>query len=87
MDITDMVLDQQQVPLMIEQSCLDLGDMSGQPLAIPEEDELVPPAVEEQDRNGNIGQLEPPWPGNNGAVVVPQSLAAGREPVMRRGPP
>jgi len=45
MDLTDLVLDEGQVPFMIER--LDLGprDMYGQPLAVPDGDPPVLPAM------------------------------------------
>ena len=55
--------------------------MCGQPLAVPERDELVLSPVHQQNRNGDLGQPEPPR-AELGAAVISPSLAAGRETLV-----
>ena len=71
------------MPVVIEQPGFDPGDMGGQPLAMPEGNEVVLPAVQEQHGDSDAGQLEPPRV-EVGAAVIPMSLAARRESVMER---
>jgi hypothetical protein len=49
MHVTDLMLDERKVPLMIEQPGPDPRDMCGQPPAMAEGNPLVLIAVEEQD--------------------------------------
>ena len=69
------------MPVAVEQPCFDPGDMGCEPLAMPEGNELVLPAVQQQHGNGDIGQLESSR-ADVGAGVVPPSLAARRESLM-----
>ena len=39
------VLQQCQVPVVVEQPCLDTGNVRGEPLAVAERHELIVPAV------------------------------------------
>ena len=75
----DAVLQERQVPVPVEQPGFDPGNVRGKPLAVAEGDELVLPPVQEQDRDGDVGQLKPPR-ADVGAALVPPSLAARRQP-------
>jgi hypothetical protein len=77
------ILQQRQVPVVVEQPGLDAGNVRGQPFAVAERHEHVLPAVQQQDRDRDVGQVESPRPDR--AVVVPPSLAAGRQTVLRGG--
>lgn len=70
MHFADAVFSNRQMPVVIEQPGFDPGDMGGQPLAMPEGNEIVLPAVQEQHGDGDVGQLEPPRV-EVGAVVIP----------------
>jgi hypothetical protein len=80
-NFADAVRYERQVPIVIEQPGCGPGGMGGEPLAVPEEKELILPAVQHQQGDGDIGQLEPPA-ADVGARVVPPSLAARRESLM-----
>ncbi len=71
------------MPVVVEQPALDAGNVRGQPFAVAERHEHVLPAVQQQDRDSDAGQAESPRPDH--AVVVPPSLAAGRQTVLRGG--
>jgi hypothetical protein len=64
--------------MVIEQPGFDSGDVSGEPLAMGEGNELVLPAVQEQYRDGDVGELESPR-ADQAIAVVPPSLAARGE--------
>jgi len=80
--VADPVRQKRQVPVVIEQPGFDPGDVSGEPLAMPEGNELVLPAVQQQHGNGDIGQLEPPGADVGAAFVLP-SLTARCESLMK----
>jgi hypothetical protein len=67
------------VAIVVEQPGLDAGNVRGEPFAVAERHEHVLPAVQQQDRDSDVGQVESPRPED--AVVVPPSLAAGRQTV------
>ena len=71
------ILQQRQVAVVVEQPGLDAGNVRGQPFAVAEWHEHVLPAVQQQDRDGDVGQVESPRLEEAG--VVPPSLAAGRQ--------
>jgi hypothetical protein len=79
------VLQERQVPVLIEQPGFDTRDLCGQPLAVLERNELVLPAVHEQNRNRDIGQLESPRAAQLSAVVIPVSLG-GSDPGLPNVP-
>ena len=72
-----------QVPVIVEQSGLDAGDVLGQPFAVAERDHQVLPAMQQQDRDSDAGEIESPRPDR--AVVLPQSRAASRHSVLLGG--
>ena len=49
------ILHQRQVPVVVEQSGRGGGNVLGQPLAVAERREHVLPAVQQQDRNRDVG--------------------------------
>ena len=53
------ILHQRQVPIIVEQPGLDAGDVLGQPFAVAERHEQVMPAVQQQDRESDIGRSNP----------------------------
>ena len=56
----DAVFCECQVPIIIEQPGFDPGDMGGQPLAVPEGNEVVLPAVQEQHGDGDARPARTP---------------------------
>jgi hypothetical protein len=66
------------VPVVFEQPGFDSGNVGGEPLAMGEGNELVLPAVQKQDRDGDLVHIESPR-ADQAVAVVPPSLAAGRE--------
>jgi hypothetical protein len=58
-------------------------DVLSQPFAVAGRHEHVLPAVQEQDRDGDVGEVESPRLEH--ALVVPPSLAARRQPILRAG--
>ena len=79
MHFADSVYQERQMPVTVEQPCFDPGDMGCEPLAMPEGNELVLPAVQ-QHGNGDIGQLESPR-ADVAAGVVPPSWLPGASPL------
>src|SRR6516165_6257355 len=79
--VADVVFCECHVPVVVEQPGFYPRDVGGEPLAVPEGNVLVLPAVQEQHGDGDVGQFEPPRADVSKSVVVP-SLAARREPVM-----
>jgi hypothetical protein len=77
------VIHQRGVTIIIEQPGLDAGNVLSQPFAVAGRHEHVLPAVQEQDRDGDVGEVESPRLEH--AVVVPPSLAARRQPILRAG--
>jgi hypothetical protein len=72
------------VPVVVEQPGLDAGNVRGQPFAVAERHQHVLPAVQQQDRNSDGGQVES-LRGDVRPVVVVPALAAGRQAVLRGG--
>ena len=73
---------QGQVAVVVEQPGLDAGDVRGKPLAVAERHELVLPAVHEQDRDGDGGQVETPRAAVRHAIVPPALDARGQALVI-----
>jgi hypothetical protein len=69
------------MPIIVKQPGLDAGNVRGQPLAVADRHELVLPAVQQQDRDSYVSQVESPRPQLH-AVLVP-ALVARRQPVLR----
>src|SRR5436305_1425567 len=70
-DGLDAVRDQRQVAVLVRQPRLGAGDVLGEPLAVREGDEEVGAAVQDQDRNGDLGDLESPGLDEGQVVVDP----------------
>lgn len=71
------VIDQRQMPVVWQEPGRHPADMLSQPFAMTEGHEPVLSAVQQQDRNGDAGQLKPPR-NDERAAVIPPPLAAGR---------
>jgi hypothetical protein len=69
------------VPVIVKQPGLDAGNVRGQPFTVTDWHELVLPAVQQQDRDSYVSQVESPRPQLH-AVLVP-ALVARRQPVLR----
>ena len=80
--LADVVLQQGQVAVVMGEPGFDSGDVGGQPLAVRDGKETVLPAVQEQDWNGDIGQLEPPR-AEPVIDVIPQSPRPARSALMQ----
>src|SRR5580704_18149398 len=60
MNFGHAILQQRQVPVLGEQPGLDAGNVGGQPFAVTEGHEHVLHAMQEQDRDGDVGYVESP---------------------------
>jgi hypothetical protein len=76
--VPDAVLHEAQVSLVIEQPRLGPGHTLREPLTMGEGHELVVPAVEQQDRNRYLGQVESPR-SRLRETVIPSALASRGE--------
>jgi MFS transporter, DHA2 family, methylenomycin A resistance protein len=74
------VLEQREVPVVVEQPRVDAGDVRGEPLAVPERHEHVLAAVHDQHRHPDVGELESPRQVH--AAVFPPALTAQRQAVL-----
>jgi len=57
MDLGYAIAQQRQVPVVVEQPGLDAGNVPGEPLTVAERHEHVLPAVQQQDRDRDAGQV------------------------------
>jgi hypothetical protein len=52
------ILHQRRVPIIVEQPGLDAGNVLGQPFAVAGRREHVLPAVQQQDRDSDAGEVD-----------------------------
>jgi hypothetical protein len=66
------------VPVIVEPPGLGAGNVRGQPFAVAGRDELVLPAVQQQDRDSDVGRVESPRPPHVTIRSMPSSAQIAR---------